>query len=689
MSAEDLIVRGDGRAYNAEQLIAARSTLKASADYVIAKAKAAAAGGDSAEFTGALSAHQRMQEQFAAARAESGRALGSFRIADKELPQTKIVDILARASEKVKAKAAEYISRIDPSDPQAVRVLSRMVAEAKPSTSMEKLFELYRNSLLSSPHTIVVKSASEASMIAMESLKKAVASGISKDRYMAESWYYAKGMAQALGEHAKPILSGEFMLEGSPGFEQAGTQAIKGITGKVVRAPSEAMSRMTNLIYAGNYFGELQALAARHALSEGLSGDAFHARQEWLSHQPTEAMQKAAHDLAVKNTFQDKLGKVGSAIEKNVIGAKPTSIKWVPESMKSVAPGRFLAPFFKTPVNLLKASLSHATPYELLNTLGDAWKGHDFDVDQAARGLVGSSIAASLAALALSGHITGGGPTDYRKAETLRATGWQPYSIKIGDRFYSYKRFEPVGLVAGFIADTVHGMQHGDPEAVTQNKASQAVKMIARNFDNFPFMSTMANLFQAVHDPAGGRAQSFINREAGSLVPAGVANIAETMDPTVRRPTSAFQAIQSRIPGLTSAAPAIVDVTGRTVQRPASNLGGANPFEWTTAKHDPVVDELARLGITTPQPPKQITWRGGQKAQLSEAEQQQLAQVEGQEFYRHVSQRIASRSWQRLNDDQKRKVLVEIHRAIDEARPTRLNRMRRQSEEETARSRLQ
>ena len=112
-------------------------------------------------------------------------------------------------------------------------------------------------------------------------------------------WYYAKGLAQALSEHAKPILSGEFQLEGSPGFELAGQQAIKGRLGSVVRAPSEAMSRATNLLYAGNYFGEINSLAARQAISEGLDGGSFHARQEYLAHHPTEAMQESAHKLAM------------------------------------------------------------------------------------------------------------------------------------------------------------------------------------------------------------------------------------------------------------------------------------------------------------------------------------------------------------------------------------------------------
>ncbi|MGA8500904.1 MAG: hypothetical protein WB683_05105 [Candidatus Sulfotelmatobacter sp.] len=674
MTTEELLSRRQGQAFNAEELIAARALLKASNDSVISRAKAAAANGDTDSlnaFTTSLSQHKAIEETIAGVRAESGRALGSFRIGEQDLPQTKVADILAKLPQKAQAEAARLISRLDPTDPATVRKLNQLVEQVTPRTTLEKLHEYYRNALLSSPHTLVVKTASEASMAAMEAMKKVVASGISKDRYLAESWYYAKGMAQALAEHAKPILSGEFQLEGSPGFERAGQQAIKGQLGSIIRSPQEAMSRMTNLLYAGNYFGEVNSLAARQAIAEGLQGDSFHARQEYLAHHPTDEMNEAAHKLALRNTFQSELGKLGKAVG-NVIALKPTAA-WLPESLKSVAPGRWLAPFFKTPVNLFKAAVTTATPYELLNGFV---KG---DPDALARGVLGSSISAALAYLALTGGITGGGPTDYRKEETLRATGWQPYSIKIGNKYYSYHRFEPVGLAAGMIADAVHGVQHGDSEAVTETKVSSAVKHVARNLDDFPFMGTMANLLQAVHDPVGGPARSFINREAGSLIPAAVANVAESLDRTIRRPQNALQAIESRVPGLTQAAPPIVDVTGHLVQRPASNLGGGNPFPWTVSKHDPVVNELARLGISTPQPPAQIKWRG-KKTDLTDAERQQFAMGEGQELYKRVGRLLQSGAWQRRSDDQKRKALVELHRMIDESRPARLTRMRRQSQ---------
>jgi hypothetical protein len=681
MAVEELLARRGGQAFNTEEALAARALLAQSAKHVVTLAKVAAESGDSASLdnsTTALAQHQAIQETVAGITAEAGRALGGFRIDKASLPEVKIANVLSRLSPEARAEAVRLMSKLDPTDPSNVRRVNEFAEKIKPSTTLDKLFEYYRNSLLSSPHTIIVKTASEISMVAMETMKKAVAGGISKfkdspDRFASEAYWYSKGMTQALAEHWKAVLTGEFQLEGSPGFEKASTQAIKGKLGTVVRAPSEAMSRMTNLLYLANFEGEINSLAARQAISEGLSGEHFNARQEYLSHHPSEEMSKSAHDLAMANTFQSRLGpfaeKIGQAI-----ATKPTA-KWIPEWAKSVAPLKWLLPFYKTPVNLVKASLTHASPFELLNAKGDP--------DAFARGVVGSAIAGSLAALALSGHITGGGPTDYRKEETKRSSGWQPYSIKIGDKYYSYHRFEPVGLAAGMIADAVHGMQHGDSEIVGGSKADTAVKHIARNLDDMPFMGTLANLLQAVHDPTGGRAQSFINREAGSLVPAGVANLAEGLDRTVRRPQSAWQAIQSRIPGMTSAAPPIVDVTGQLVQRPASNLGGANPFEWTSDKHDAVVNELSRLGISTPQPPTQIKWKG-KPTTLTDQERQQFAEAEGREFVKRVGRLIQSGVWQRRSDDQKRKALIQLHGMIDSARPARLTRIRRDGQAELA-----
>jgi hypothetical protein len=671
-NVEDLLAVRGGEAMNAENLIAARMILKESYNHVLDLARNAADDPESREaFTRALAQHKAIQEKIAGVRAEAGRSLVSFRIGEDALPDTKISNIFDKLPDALKDETARLIAKLDTTDPSSVRKLNQFVERITPHTTLEKLHEYYRNALLSSPHTIIVKTSSEAAMVAMETMKKAIAGGLAKfkdspDRFASEAYYYAKGMAQALGEQFKPILSGEMQLDGSPGFERGSQVAIKGTLGQIIRIPSEAMSRMTNLIYAGNYFGEIQSLAARQALIEGLEGNAFHARQEYLSHHPTEEMEEAAHKLSTTNTFQNQLTgfaeRLGSAI-----ASKPTAA-WLPESMKSVAPLKFLFPFYRTPVNLLKATLTHATPYELLNGIA---KG---DIDAMARGVLGSSISAALAYLAITGHITGGGPTDYKREETLRATGWQPYSVKIGNKYFSYRRFEPVGLAAGLIADAVHGSMAGDSEVVAQSKADNAVRHIARNLDDFPFLGTLANMLQAVHDPVGQRAQTFINREIESLVPSGIANIAQSIDPTVRRPKTVTQAIESRIPGLTTRVPAIIDVTGRPVVRPSNNLGGANPFPASTAKNDPVVTELARLGVSTSEAPATIK-RRGKSTPLTDSQRQQLSEQEGQQLHKILDRIVGGKGWQSLSDDMKRKNISRLRKKIEKARPARIARL--------------
>src|SRR5687768_10912177 len=66
----------------------------------------------------------------------------------------------------------------------------------------------------------------------------------------------------------------------------------------------------------------------------------------------------------------------------------------------------------------------------------------------------GATLAATGIYYASSGIVTGGGPTDptlRRSQEEL--TGWKPYSVRIGDTYYSYGRLSPLGSLLGMVAD--------------------------------------------------------------------------------------------------------------------------------------------------------------------------------------------------------------------------------------------
>lgn len=658
MDVEDLLARKSGEAWNAEKAVAARALLRASQTRVMNLALNAAQGDEAyqQEFSKALAQHQELMSTVRGVAAEAGRALGSFRIKESELPQLKISDAFSKLSPDALTKAAQLLSKIDPNN---TRQVNEFVEKIRPSTTPEKIFEYYRNALLSSPKTVTVKAASEAAMMALETTKKAVAGGLAKlkgdpQQFASESWWFAKGAMQAL-THAKAVLSGEFNLEDAPGFEGGGKQAIKGTIGKIIRFPGTLLSKQTNLMYVLNYFGELNAQAARVAIKEGLTGDGLYARQEYLVHNPTPEMIDAAHQTALHNTFQNELGKFGRQVQ-GAIRNEPTGI------------AKYLFPFFKTPVNLVKAS-GEFSPYGLVKGLVSG------DTNQQASGLIGSSLATGIAYLALNGHITGGGPIDFRKKETLESTGWQPYSVKIGGKYVSYHRFEPLGLALGLVADAVHGIHSGDNENVAQSKVDNALSHIQRNVTDFPFLMGLSNLVDAIKDTSGKRVNNFISRQVAGFVPAAVANVAEATDRTVRHPEGISQTVQSRIPGMTQNVPPVLDVTGKTVQRPASQLGGANPFPVTTAKSDPVVTELTRLGVATPQPPKSVKLRG-KTEQLTQDEALQIASAEGRIFSQRLAEIMQSKGWTRLNDDQRRQAIRQLESQITRQRPGRLANMR-------------
>jgi hypothetical protein len=128
------------------------------------------------------------------------------------------------------------------------------------------------------------------------------------------------------------------------------------------------------------------------------------------------------------------------------------------------------------------------------------------------------------------------------------------------------------------------------------------------------------------------------------------------------------QTIESRIPGLTNRVPAVVDVAGKPVQRPASAVGGANPFPVSKANNDPVLKELARLGVSTSQAPASVK-RRGQTVPLSDFQRQQLTEQEGQELYTRLSKIVSGKAWNSLNDDARRKQITKFRRQIEESRP--------------------
>jgi hypothetical protein len=664
MSAEDLLSRKSGASFNAEEVTAARSLLKASQSRVVDLARKAASGEvEPKAMTDALAQHKGILDVVRGQVArEAGRVLGAFRISEEDLPNAKIADLLSKLSPEQQQHAAELLGKTDPNNPAA---LNKLVSELTPSSTWDKVFEAWQNSLLSSPKTGIIKSASDATMLFLNTMSKTVAGALSSDRSAIEGWSFAKGAANALGRAGRILLGGE---DNGPGFEGSSERigAIKGTLGKVVRIPMTVIGRISDAAHVINYSGELEALAYRKALQEGLKGQELEVRQAFLKENPTPEMRQAAYTEAKRQTFQADLGTYGKATQKFI---------------RTIPGLRYLAPFFKTPTNIVKQAAEYS-PYGVAKGIARG------NVDVASRGIVGSAIASAIAYHALQGNITGGGPIDFKKRATLEATGWSPYSIRMGGKYYSFNRLEPVGMVAGLTADLMHAIHNGeDPESVgVKSKAEHIQTIISRNIQHLPFINSLSNLMAALEPGNTNRIQRFVRSQASEVVPAVVAQTAQAIDPTVRRPGSIGEAIQAKVPGMTKNVPPVMDVTGQPVRRPASAVGGMNPFPWTAQKNSPGVTEMARLGLTLENPPAKITQpkaglglKRGERAPstvTSPEESRTLQSQDAQMLTGFLNALVATDAWRAMPDEQKRGTIKHARSEIARTRWERLFRIR-------------
>ena len=84
------------------------------------------------------------------------------------------------------------------------------------------------------------------------------------------------------------------------------------------------------------------------------------------------------------------------------------------------------------------------------------------------------------------------------------ATGWRPYSIKIGDTYYSYQRLDPIATILGIAADFVEtGVKETKSfdESGLEHASSALVLALTRNFTNKSYLAGIQMWADALGDP--------------------------------------------------------------------------------------------------------------------------------------------------------------------------------------------
>lgn len=671
MTADDLLSRRKGQALNAEQALAARQILAKSGNELVNLARRTQAriqAGEASEaelaaFRQSVMRHAAIQEQVAGATAEAGRALAQFKMtASSRAVRGEVLRSLVEGAGGSSGIADAASAILDnAADPKRVNAIA--AALAKPRLK-DKAVELWYNFLLSGPRTHAVNILSNTMTSLAQLPEHAAAAAIGAPRAMLARGAADRVMLSEVGARAVGMMNGA-----REGFLQAGRtmrtgqvsdfvtkveaqeqHAIGGVMGSVLRTPTRMLSAEDEFFKAVARRQEIAGLAVRTARAEGLRGPAARTRAAELTANPTPEMMERAFDFGRYVTFQRPLGPGGQAVL----------------NLTNRIPGlKLFLPFVRTPTNLVKFAAERSPAAPALAEWRADFKAGGARRDLAiARASVGTGAIMLALEAAKQGLVSGNGPADESARRLLMADGWQPYSLKVGDTYYSYQRLDPFSTTIGLAADYVD-LQSQMTEKQRQQVASLLLGSTLQNLSEKTWFSGMARLTQALHDPARYGEQLVTGTASSILVPALFSQTAQAMDPMQRDAQSIIDRIRSRVPGASRALPPRRDVLGRPV--PGGNGGGLSAFSpmfTSTAQNDATIRAIGEAGVHIGRPSR--TYDGG-KSELTPQQYSDFQELAGAFAKPELDAIVREPRWLEMDTDERQARVTKIMTAARKA----------------------
>lgn len=272
-----------------------------------------------------------------------------------------------------------------------------------------------------------------------------------------------------------------------------------------------------------------------------------------------------------------------------------------------------LAPFFRTPMNILRQGVLDRTPLGLLV------KHHRDAIARGGREAaeVKARMATGIAAMSTFYMLTSSGEDGDKGFEVIgkqpydsstRTSGIPDYSIRIGDTWYQYNRLEPTGMWLGFISDMRTLFKYRQDEEAAMQVWQFALFSFLNNVTDKTYMRSLSDLQDMMEGVASGRettarraVERFAAGEFGKLIPQlykGASRAAEDDGESFRKEVWDFwDIVADRSTTFSEGLAPKHDVLGRPIERDAGLTALINPFATMKHSDDPVDQEMFRLGF--------------------------------------------------------------------------------------------
>lgn len=393
---------------------------------------------------------------------------------------------------------------------------------------------------------------------------------------------------------------------------------------------------------------------------------------------PTPEMIDIATTEALQRTWQDNNNytKLVLRIRKaaNIINFKGYGL------------GDWLIPFAKTPANITKALVDYS-PIGLSKTLisdvrkfNNSLENGQYTpalqhklADNLGKGLAGSLLYIVGYALAQADIISGAGDDDKDVANFMKnSLGIQPYSIKIGNKSFTYDWAQPIATPLMVMADYKRlSQENSDMNAI--DKLFSTFDLASQQLMEQSFLQSINEFLNGTGN-AGERFMQTVAELPSRAIPTFVKQIADMIDPTVRSPyeknkifKTALNKMMVKIPGLKSKVAPSTDTFGNEIKKD-NNLFDVfiNPANVTQAKLTNAGKEIYKLYKETGDKnvfPKVVPYSimyKGENINISAKDKAKMQKIEGKIIEDNVNKLVSSPKYKSLSSDKKVEVITNI-----------------------------
>ena len=456
--------------------------------------------------------------------------------------------------------------------------------------------------------------------------------------------------------------------------------------GNYVRTPGRALITGDEFFKAVNRNSEIKVLSYRKAdelaTAQGLEYgtkkyETFVEKQMKLLMDP-ENVSNAAREIRSRAVAKSRLTTFQETAKTPLGGAMEKAIN------SNAFVKLVIAPFFRTPMNILRQGVVDRTP------LGLVLKENRMIMQNGTTNEKAEILARTTTGIAAmwAGYewISRGGPDEayefrgrpeYGHSGSVEGIG--DYSIRIGSTWYQFNRLDPLGLWLGTMVDMETAVRHHDETNKDEEEFIDAMMQGAmagfyNNVMNKTWAKSLADLLELGEGMYKNKPETtarawgkFAAGQVGKFIPQIVKSTGTAIEGerVYKEAWTTFDGLAAGMPFFGQDLPPRHDVLGRPMTKEMSMWSVVNPFATSPDSTDPVDKVFGDLGFTILPMPRSIA--GGQ-IMLNAEEYSRLTGLVGETgIHEQLRERILRDDWESLTPDRQ---VYEIKARMKIARQT-------------------